>query len=131
MSVREINKAKKLARLITSTEIENDAEDWDKLIAENAAIRVHEGGKRVSSKQDNFYDTQLLSFCSHQYQKASKIIGQAMTKYNIPTGDTYLGWRLRQLTEMGKLSLQGDITKNLKDFEVKIPGDDMQLELGI
>ena len=120
---RELIKAKRLARAVTLPELETDGEEWRKLIAENSGIRTHEGGKRLLSKSEDFYDQQLISFCSHQYQKASKIINQALVRYNIPTGDVYLGWRLRQMFDAGRLELQGDTTKLLKDFEVKLPGD--------
>ena len=120
---KELIKAKRLARLVTPSELETDAEEWRKLQAENAGIRIHEGGKRLISKSEEHYDNQLISFCSHQYQKASKIVNQAIARYNIPTGDIYLGWRLRKMTDAGRLELQGDITKGLKDFDVKMPGD--------
>ena len=118
---KELIKARRLARPVTPAELEVDGEEWNKLVAENSGIRIHEGGKRLISKSDTWYDSQLLSFCSQQYQKASKIVGQALAKFNIPTGDLYLGWRLRKLAEMGKLQLQGDMTKALKDFDVKLP----------
>lgn len=120
---KELVKARRLARPVTPAEVEIDGEEWKKLVSENAPIRTHEGGKKLSSRTGDHYDNQLLSFCSHQYEKAHRIINQAMKKFPIPTGDLYLGWRLRQLAEDGKLQLQGDVTKTLKDFEVKLPGD--------
>jgi uncharacterized protein DUF3658/uncharacterized protein DUF1835 len=134
---KEIIKARKLARPVTAAELEVDGEEWNKLVKENAGIRTHEGGKRIISKPETHYDNQLLSFCSQQYQKASKIVGQALSKFNIPTGDLYLGWRLRKLAAEDKLSLQGDVTKMLKDFDVKLPsgllefGDEVVAEKGL
>ncbi len=128
---RELVKARKLARLLTKTEIETDSEEWGRLVQENTQIRVHEGGKKIASKPLNHYDAQLLGYCTHQFQKAHKIVGQAISKHTIPTGDMFLGWRLRKMTETGRLLLQGEITGKLKDFEVKLPGEEMQLELGI
>jgi len=121
ISPAELIKARKLARAITPSECAADTEEWQKLVLENAGIRVHETGKRLSSKNSDYYDDKLLSFCSHQFQKASRIIYQAIPKFNIPTGDTYLGWRLCALAASGKLLLQGDTTKTLKDFDVKLP----------
>ena len=118
---KEIVKARKLARLVTPAEFEVDGEEWRKLVAENAGVRVHEGGKRLISKGTDQYDNQLISFATQNFQKASKIVGQALSKFNIPTGDLYLGWRLRQLAAADKLTLQGDVTKGLKDFDVKLP----------
>lgn len=123
---KELVKARKLARQVTPAEVEVDGEEWNKLVQENAGIRVHEGGKKLASKPEDHYDNQLKSFCSHQFQKASRIVSQALNKYKIPTGDLHLGWRLRKLAESGQLLQQGDATKTLKDFEVKLPGGEDQ-----
>jgi hypothetical protein len=120
---KEIVKARRLARQVTPSEMEVDTDEWRKIVEENAAIRTHEGGKRLSSKTEDHYDNQLMSFCSQQFQKASKIVRQALSKYHIPTGDVYLGWRLRRLAEEGKLILQGDSTKALNVYEVRLPGE--------
>jgi len=100
-----------------------DTDDWKRIVDENAGIRTHEGGKKLTSRTETYYDDQLISFCSQQFQKASRIVGQAITKFGIPTGDIYLGWRLRKLAEEGRLQLQGDIAKTLKDYDVKLPGE--------
>lgn len=118
---KELIKARRLARVITPAELEVDGEEWNRLVTENAAIRILEGGKKVTSKPDTYYDNQLISFCSQQFQKASKIVGQALSRFGIPTGDSYLGWRLRKMAEAERLHLQGDVSKTLKDFDVKLP----------
>jgi len=120
---RELIKARRLARPVTAGELEVDTEEWQKIVNLNSGVRTLEGGKRIESKGEDFYDGQLTSFASHQFQKASRIITQALTRYAIPTGDLYLGWRLRRMAEEGKLELQGDTSKALKDFDVKLPGD--------
>jgi hypothetical protein len=122
---KEVIKARKLARAVTYGELETDGEEWRKLVTDNAAIRTHEGGKRLVSRKEDHYDNQLISFCSQQYQKASKVVGQALAKFNIPTGDLYLGWRLRKIAESGRLQIQGDYTKTLKDFDVKLPSGEL------
>src|SRR5690606_6657962 len=84
--------------------------------------RTHEGGKKITSREETFYDAQLLGFCTPQFQKASRVVNQMITKQQNPTGDIYLGWRLRQLVQNGALEANGDIAKTLKDFEVRLPG---------
>ncbi len=119
---KELLKARRLARVVTPSEMEVDTDEWEKIKAENAAIRAYEGGKKLSHKSAALYDQQLSSFCSQQFQKASKIIRQAMSKYALPTGDLYLGWRLRQLVAEGALQAQGDTSKPLNEWEVKLAG---------
>lgn len=118
---KELMKARKLARPITKSEFEVDIEEWLKISEVNAGIRTLEGVKKILSKNDTLYDHQLLTFCSGHYQKAQKVVAQAIAKFNIPTGDLYLAWRLRRLGEMGKLKIQGDTTKSPRDFEVCLP----------
>jgi Protein of unknown function/Domain of unknown function (DUF1835) len=120
---KELIKARKLARLVTPSEMEVDTDEWKKLLQENAGIRTHEGGKKLLSRNENHYDNILLSFCSHQFQKASRIITQSLNKFNVPTGDVYLGWRLKKMAEQGALIMQGDTSKTLRDFDVKLPGE--------
>jgi Protein of unknown function/Domain of unknown function (DUF1835) len=127
----QILKAAKLARPLNQTELEMDHEEWDRLVHENGGLRTLEGGKKIHSRPENYYDTQLIGFCTHQFQKAAKVAGQAIARFGIPTGDYFLGWRLRELFEAGKLIAQGDPNGKLKDWEIKIPGEDQQLELGI
>lgn len=118
---KEVAKARRLARQVSFAEIEVDADEWRRLVADNAGVRTLEGGKRIVSRSDDYYDGQLFSFCSQQFQKASKVVHQAMSKFNIPTGDLYLGWRLRMMAAKERLQMQGDATKALKDFDVKLP----------
>lgn len=119
---KEIVKARRLARPVTPAEVEMDGDEWTRLMLDNKGIRTHEGGKKLASRDETYYDNQLFSFCSQQYQKASRIVGQAIGKFALPTGDLYLGWRLRKLAANGKLQLKGEEHKTLKDFEVKLPG---------
>ncbi|MBL7684110.1 MAG: DUF1835 domain-containing protein [Flavipsychrobacter sp.] len=121
---RELVKARRLARQVTPAEYEVDGDEWQKMVTDNAGIRTHEGGKKIAPRSEDHYDNILLSFCSHQFQKAHKVVNQSINKYNVPTGDVYLGWRLRKMAEEGKLQLQGDTAKTLKDFDIKLPGGD-------
>lgn len=128
---KELVKARRLARPVTMAEVETDGEEWRKMVQDNAGIRTLEGGKKITSRDEHYYDAQLISFCSQQFQKAQRIATQAITKYNIPTGDSYLGWRLRRMAEDGRLLLQGDITKTLREYEVKLPDETVVDTAGI
>ncbi len=121
LNAREVVKARRLARPVSYAEIETDAEEWQKLVTEDAPIRTLDGGKRITSRKADYYDAHLFASCTAQFQKASRVVNQAMTKNNIPTGDLYLGWRLRQMAAGDKIRMQGDPNKTLKDFDVKLP----------
>jgi len=121
---KELIKARKLARPVTPSEVELDGDEWIRLVGSGHGNRTHEGGKKLTSRGDDHYDTQLLGFCTASYQKASKIINQAMSKTMIPTGDIYLTWRLRQMAANGQVQLKGDAAKPFKDWEIKLPGSE-------
>lgn len=118
---REFVKAKKLARVITPSEFEVDPDEWTKLCNEKKGVRLLEGGKKLGQRDYDYYDNELLKFITKDWQKASKIIHQYLSKSKEITGDAYLLWRMKLLVENGMLEMQGD-SKSMKDYQVKIAG---------
>ncbi len=102
---KEIIKAKKLARATLPSEWETDADEWPRLSEENTGIRILEGGKKLTSKDISHYDDVLLSLAGSQNQKISRLINTACTKHKIPTGDTFLEWRLKVMAANGLVEL--------------------------
>lgn len=115
---REFLKAKKLSRPITLSEFEVDPDEWTRLSIENKGVRILEGGKKLVQYDYDFYDADLQKFITAEWQKASKIIHQFLSKNKQTTGDAYLLWRLKKLVTDGNFDVQGEI-KNMKDFEIK------------
>ena len=115
---KEFLKAKKLARPITLSEFEVDPDEWKKLCDENKGVRLLEGGKKLVQADYAYYDAELLKYISGDWQKASKIISQFLSKAKETTGDAYLLWRLKMLVAADRIELQGEM-KNKKDFELK------------
>jgi hypothetical protein len=118
---REFVKAKKLARPITPSEFEVDADEWTKLCNEGEGIRLLEGGKKLIRKSYDYYDNELVKLISKDWQKVNKLFHQYYNKVKDTTGDAFLIWRLNQLIREGKVDMQGD-TKSMKEYEVKLPG---------
>jgi hypothetical protein len=115
---KEMLKAKRLARPITTSEFEVDPDEWTKLSNEEKEVRLLEGGKKLIQKDVNFYDSELKTFITGDWQKASKIIHTFLNKAKHTTGDLFLLWRLKQLIATDVYDVQGNV-KNMKDFEVK------------
>lgn len=116
---KEFLKAKKLAREITLSEFEVDPDEWTKLCNENGGVRLLEGGKKLISENENFYDAELKKYITGDWQKATKIIGNFLCKAKHTTGDAFLYWRLKALVELQVLETQGGV-KNVKDLEYKL-----------
>lgn len=118
---KEFIKAKKLARLVTTSEFEVDPDEWQKLSEQGKMVRLLEGGKKLMQQDADFYDADLVKFITHEWQKASKLISAFLHKPKFSTGDAYLLWRLKQLSTREGIDVQGSL-KTAKDFELKLAG---------
>ena len=117
---KEILKAKKLSRPITLSEFEVDPDEWKRLVDENGGVRILEGGKKIESEGENFYDKELLKNASAEWQKAGRVLSNTLHRMKIKTGDVYMMWRMKNLVSNGQLEAMGDTNKNWKDFDVKL-----------
>lgn len=116
---REFIKAKILVRPITLSEFEVDPDEWKRLVEENAMVRMLEGGKKISSKDADYYDAEILKNTTNEWQKASRLLTNTLNRMKMKTGDVFLMWRMKELITSGKLAITGDLGKNWKDFDVK------------
>jgi hypothetical protein len=116
---KEFLKAKKLARPITPSEFEVDPDEWKKLCGESAVVRILEGGKKIVSKEANFYDKELLSAVTGEAQKLGRYLQHVLGKMKIKTGDAFLVWRLRELAAQGSVEMSGDWNKGWKEIQLK------------
>lgn len=117
---KEFLKAKKLNRKVTLSEFEVDPDEWKKLCIENALIRILEGGKKIISKEESFYDKDILAGLTGEWQKGNRAMSGILSKMKIKTGDVFLLWRMKQLVEEEKIEINGNPSKGWKDFEVRL-----------
>jgi Domain of unknown function (DUF1835)/Protein of unknown function len=118
---KEFLKAKKLAREITPSEFEVDPDEWIKICEENKGVRLLEGGKKLTQVDYDYYDVELKKYVTAEWQKASKIINNYLSKAKNTTGDAFLLWRLKTLAALQVFETQGGV-KNDKDLEFKLGG---------
>jgi hypothetical protein len=118
---KEFIKAKKLARPVTISEFELDADEWKKLCSENGIVRILEGGKKIVSKDADYYDSDILKAVTQEPQKLHKIFGILFSKMKLHTGDVFLVWRMKELSNDGKLEIIGDWNNGWKEISVKLP----------
>jgi Domain of unknown function (DUF1835)/Protein of unknown function len=119
---REFSKAKKLSRPITLSEFEVDPDEWKRLCEENGMVRILEGGKKIGSKDETFYDSEILKNLTGDWQKANRVLTNTLHRMKIKTGDVFLMWRMKQLITEGKIEVTGEMNKGWKDFDVKLAG---------
>ena len=85
----------------------------------NAQVKQMKKGKKIEQKDYDFYDAELKKYITGDWQKASKIIHQFLSKAKHTTGDMYLLWRLKIMVAQELFDVQGKIG-NMKDFELKM-----------
>lgn len=117
---KEFLKAKKLNRKITSSEFEVDPDEWKRLTNENSIIRILEGGKKIVSKDEDYYDKEILGALTTELQRGNKAMQVILSKMKNKTGDLFIVLRLRKLAEQELVDLVGDMTKGWKEFEVRL-----------
>lgn len=117
---KEFLKAKRLSRKVTLSEFEIDPDEWKRLMDENGAIRILEGGKKIVSKDADFYDKDILSGLTNDPQKGNRAMQNILSKMKIKTGDVSILNRMKVLAEQGKIELTGEPSKGWKEFEVKL-----------
>lgn len=122
----EFLKAKKLARPVTLSEFEVDPDEWNKLMQENATVRILEGGKKIVSKDADFYDAEILKNITGDWQKATRVLQNTLHRMKIKTGDVFLMWRIKTLIREEKVVAEGDINKDWKSFDIKLAGASRQ-----
>jgi len=115
---REFLKAKKLARPVTTSEFEIDPDEWARICNDNKGVRISEGGKKLALADYDFYDGELKKYITSDWQKASKIIQQFLSKAKDTTSHAYLLWRLKTMIAQDLYDVQGKV-ENIKDFEMK------------
>ncbi|HEU0063774.1 MAG TPA: DUF3658 domain-containing protein, partial [Flavisolibacter sp.] len=124
---REFLKAKKLNRKVTLSEFEVDPDEWNRLVNENAMVRILEGGKKIVGKAESFYDQDILNGLSAEWQKGNKAITHILGKMKIKTGDVYLLWRIKHLALENKIEITGNPIKGWKDFEIRLKSNQPEI----
>ena len=119
---KELLKAKRLARPVTTSEFEIDPDEWRKLCMENSMVRMLEGGKKIVGKEEKFYDGEILKNLTNDWQKATRVLTNTLHRMKIKTGDVFIMWRMKDLIAQGRIEVLGDMNKSWKEFDVKLPG---------
>lgn len=118
---KEFSKTKRLLKEISPAEFETDGDEWQKMVNENSIIRTYEGGKKILSRPETYFDTILAECISNEFQKAYKIVNETYKRIKQIAPHTFIEWRLRRLIPMLCLDVKGDTLKSSKEFELKLP----------
>jgi Protein of unknown function/Domain of unknown function (DUF1835) len=97
---------------------------WEQLRADNAPLRVLDGGTLVPAPI-SFFDSLLMSHVTDDWQKVAMIVGLALVSQMddriFQTGDIFLVARVNALVEAGRLELQGESAFEMHASKVRLP----------
>lgn len=126
---REFVKAKRLAREITTAEFELDSEEWRKMMADGAKIRTLDGGKKILSQPDNFYDTHILQLLGKETFKVARLLNTIQSKIKERKTEYFWLWRIKQMITNDVLLFKGD-KEQLKEGTIKANTGELFEEVG-
>lgn len=96
---------------------------WGRLRIENAPLRILTKGELVSAPL-SFFDPLLLSCATPEWQKAARVVGEALSDFwktsVLQTGDLVLCSRVRAPAGTGRLEFRGDLS-NIQNSELRLP----------
>lgn len=82
-------------------------------------VRLLEGGKKIASKDVDYYDAEILKNITPEWQKATRVISNTLNRMNVKTGDVFLMWRLKEMINEERIKIEGEIS-NWKTFDVAL-----------
>lgn len=89
-------------RTLTHSEIQALSQRWEELQAENAPLRIFENGT-IRGVDESYYDNQIRQEFPKDSCKVAIIIGNALGRQQIPTGDAFIAKRIQQFICSGEL----------------------------
>ena len=116
---KEFLKARKLARPVTASEFEIDTDEYRRLCAQGAGVRLLEGGKKLTMVAEDYFDAALTRHVTGDFSRAARVIQQFLNKEKETTGDWYLHWRLLLLAQANGWEIKGDTAKGIAGWEVR------------
>lgn len=126
---KEFVKAARLARVVTLSEFELDPEEWDKLSKSPGAVRLLEGGKKLSARENDYYDKIILDQLGSATMKLSRLLGLLTSKAKLGVPEYYLIWRIKSLIETAQVISQGEFEKGAKNVSLKATQGQLFVEL--
>jgi hypothetical protein len=84
-------------------------------------VRILEGGKKITGRDESFYDSEVMKNLTADWQKATRVLTNTLHRMKTKTGDVFLMWRMKELIGQGKIEALGDVSKGWKEFDVRLP----------
>lgn len=106
-------------RALTKEEICSLSMQWKELQSENAPLRVIKNNIIISADED-YYDNLIRNEFPKESCKIGKLIGNALGKQKIPTGDVFIARRIKSFIQNGELEIIDDNEKEFYGNIIKV-----------
>lgn len=100
---KEFTKTKRLLKEVSAAEYELDIDEWNKLMNENAPLRIYEGGKKIVSKDINYVEKGILNILSSENKKLSRLLNDFAKKYTWEMPTAFVKKRLTSMAQAGDI----------------------------
>lgn len=114
-----VEKVAETFHLITDKELKKYSNLWKIANNRTEVIRVLDKNQKFKFVDECHFDQYLLMFCTAEYQKPARIIAQVLFEIDFAVSDSFLNWRLKELTRVGTLSSEGEL-RDMRDYKVKL-----------
>lgn len=93
--------------------------EWNKMVKENAPLRINENGKLVGVKED-YFDDYIEHSVDEEEFSMSKIVGYAMGKSDRALSDRFIGSRVEKMISDGKFEVVEGPVKGRGNWSKKL-----------
>lgn len=94
--------------------------DWEILRTTKENLRILKNNY-VIGVDESYYDEDVLSNCTFNFQKVGTVIGSTMGKSEQFISDMYINYRIRKLIESKKVEYRGTL-ETMRDLEIRVLG---------
>ena len=89
---------------------------WERIKSGSSVLRILGNDGQILEKEESYYDSIILSYCTDKFQNAATILGKTMAVVYIQ--DVFLLWRIKQLILQGKIEARKN--SSYIGFEVRL-----------
>ncbi|MDR1172747.1 MAG: DUF1835 domain-containing protein [Bacteroidales bacterium] len=115
-----VDEVEKNFRRLTDEELSKFRILWEKVKSGNSLLWILDENGQIVEKDETWFDSFLLSYCTREFQHPAWIIGHTLCDVDFNIGDLYLNYRMKQLVLMNKLEIRGKLGE-MRDYMVKLP----------
>lgn len=110
----QLQKALKLARALSPSEIEIDGDEWKQLSIANHPVRILDGNKKIKGYDNTFFDAQIKSSLKDG-AKMNRSVQHLFNKALLPISPLFIESRINAITSSTHMMADSDTNNTLNE----------------